>query len=433
MIEIVLILLLILANGFFSCVEIAVIAARKSTIKALAEQGNRQALVLNKLHNDPERFLSTVQIGVTLFGSAASALAGVSAVEFVRPWVQDIPYIGAASQFIAVSAVVVAISYFSLILGELVPKALALKYPDNIALVAAQPFYLLDTTLRPFVNFLTVSVRFFLKPFGGTLVPRSIPSEEEIRWLLKEGHAKGEFDATEHAMIQSVFEFTDICVKEAMIPPPKMHALPLDAPKKEVVRFFTEEKFSRCPVYKKDPTDIIGIVLFKDLVGNLIQEGPLILGDFVKTPYFVPETMKVSHLLREFQRRRLQMAIVVNEYGSVQGLVTMEDIVEEIVGEIHDETDIDEEKRVENLKDGSWVIDASVGIRELKSNYQLLIPESPNYETIGGFFLDQMQNLPKAGECIESGGYKMTVVDMDGRRINKVKVEKRVESVPTIA
>jgi putative hemolysin len=433
MIEIVLILILILANGFFSCVEIAVIAARKGNIKALAEQGDRNATLLTQLHNNPERFLSTVQIGVTLFGSAAAALGGVSAVEFVRPWVQDIPYLGAVSQFVAVSAVVLVISYLSLIVGELVPKALALKYPDTIALIAAKPFHLLAQTLRPFVNFLTLTVLFFLKPFGGKIVPRSTPSEEEIKWLLKEGREKGEFDETEHEMIQSVFGFTDISVKEAMVPWPKVHSLSIDAKKDEVIRFFIEEKFSRCPVYKNNPNDIVGILLFKDLIKVFADDGPFNLSHFVKAAYFVPETMKVSLLLKEFQRRRTQMAIVVNEYGSVEGLVTMEDLVEEIVGEIHDETDGDEEKPVERLKDGSWVIDASMGVRELRSDHDLLIPESPDYETIGGFVLDQMQVLPKGGEFIQSGEYKLTVVDMDGRRINKVKVEKKTEVVPTIA
>ncbi len=433
MIEIILILILILANGFFSCVEIAVIAARKGNIKALSEQGDRNATLLMQLHNNPERFLSTVQIGVTLFGSAAAALGGVSAVEFVRPWVADIPYLGAVSQFVAVSVVVIVISYLSLVLGELVPKALALKYPDTIALIAAQPFHLLAQTLRPFVNFLTLSVLFFLKPFGGKIVPRSTPSEEEIKWLLKEGREKGEFNETEHEMIQSVFGFTDISVKEAMIPRPKIHSLSIDANKNEVIHFFIEEKFSRCPVYKSNPNDIVGILLFKDLIRVFADNGPFNLSHFVKPAYFVPETMKVSLLLKEFQRRRTQMAIVVNEYGSVEGLVTMEDLVEEIVGEIHDETDSDEERPVERLKDGSWVIDASMGVRELRSDHDLLIPESPDYETIGGFVLDQMQVLPKGGEFIQSGEYKLTVVDMDGRRINKVKVEKKTEVVPTIA
>jgi len=435
MFEIVLIFILILANGFFSCAEIAVIAARKSNIKALSEEGNKNATLLSQIQNAPENFLSTVQIGVTLFGSAASAIAGVSVVDRVRPFVQDIPYLGAVSQLVsvvAVTIVILAISYLSLVIGELVPKALAIKYPEQIALVAAKPFHLMAQTLSPFVNLLTYSVRFFLKPFAGNTAPKSLASEEEIKWLINEGREKGVFNETEQQLIQSVFEFTDISVKEAMVPRPKIHAIQMDTPKTEVVRYFKETKFSRCPVYKSNPNDIIGILLFKDLLDVITEEKPFKIVDLLKPAYFVPETMQVSHLLKEFQRRRAQMAIVVNEHGSVEGLVTMEDLVEEIVGEIEDESDI-VEKPVERLKDGSWVIDASLSVRELKSDYGLSVPESPDYETIGGFVLAQLQAIPKAGEIIHHAEYKLTVVDMDGRRINKVKLEKKIEKVPQVA
>jgi putative hemolysin len=432
MFEITLILFLIVANGFFSCVEIAVITARKSSIRALAEKGNKNATLLTQLQEDPERFLSIVQIGITLFGSAAAAVGGVSAVEMVRPLVEGIPYVGPFSQFVAVSIVVLIISYLSLVLGELVPKALALKYPEPIALVAAKPFHFMAQALRPCVQFLTLTVLFFLKPFGGKIVPRHVASEEEIKWLMKEGHEKGVFDKTEQELIQSIFEFTDISVKEAMVPRPKLHAIALDTPKQKVLEFFKESRFSRCPVYKNGLNDIVGIVFFKDLLNSLMEEKSFSLSHLMKQAYFVPETMKVSHLLKEFQRRRIQMAIVVNEYGSVEGLVTMEDLIEEIVGEIQDESDM-EERPVERLKDGSLVIDASLVVRELRNDYGLPIPESPDYETIGGFIQTQLQALPKAGEIIQHGEYKFTVVDMEGRRINKVKIEKKMEPVSHIA
>ena len=422
MFEIVIIFLLIIANGFFSCAEFAVIAARKSDINALSEKGNKNAVLLSQIQYAPEQFLSTVQIGVTLFGSAAAAVGGVGAVERIRPFVQDIPYLGAFSMFLAVSIVTLTISYFSLVIGELVPKALALRYPEQIALVAAKPFQLLAQLLRPFVNILTYSVLFFMKPFGESAAPRSMASEEEIKWLINEGREKGVFNQTEQELIQSVFEFTDISVKEAMVPRPKIYAIQMDTPKLEIIRYFKETRFSRCPVYKSNLNDIIGILLFKDLVCVITDEKPFQIVDLLKPVYFVPETMQVSHLLKEFQRRRAQMAIVVDEHGSVEGLVTMEDLVEEIVGEIEDESD-GGESPVIRLKDGSWVIDASLSVRELKSDYSISVPESPDYETIGGFILARLQAIPKAGEIIHHEAYKMTVVDMDGRRINKIKVE----------
>jgi putative hemolysin len=433
MFEIVLILLLILANGFFSCAELSVIAARKSNIKLLAEKGDKHAALLSQIQKTPEQFLSTVQIGVTLCGSAAAALGGVGIVGQISPFVQDIPYVGAISQFIAVSIVVLSISYLSLVIGELVPKALALKYPEEIALFAVKPFSIMIQTLHPFVNFLTYSTLFLLKPFGGKIVPRHVTSEEEIKWLLKEGRETGVFNQTEQELIQSVFEFTDISVKEAMVPRPKIHSIQLDMPKSAVIAYFKEVKFSRCPVYKDNPNDIVGILLFKDLLEVITDEKPFKISHLMKPAYFVPETMPVSHLLKELQRRHAQMAIVVNEYGLVEGLVTMEDLVEEIVGEIEDESDGGGEKPVERLKDGSWVIDASHSVRELKSDHGFSIPESPDYETIGGFVIAQMQALPKAGQIIYHGEYKLTVVDMDGRRVNKVKIEKHPESVPKVA
>jgi putative hemolysin len=421
MFEIVIIFLLIVANGFFSCAEFAVIAARKSDIKLLSEKGHKNATLLAQIQNAPEKFLSTIQIGVTLFGSAAASVGGVSVVERIRPVVQDIPYLGSVSLLVAVVIVTLIISYFSLVIGELLPKALALKYPEQISLVLARPFYLLSQTLHPFVNLLTYSVFFLMKPFGGKS-ESSLTSEEEIKWLINEGRVKGVFNETEQELIQSVFEFTDISVKEAMVPRPKICALHVDTGRADVLRYFQENKYSRCPVYKDNPTDFIGILLFKDLLPTITNEKPFQIMDIVKPIYFVPETMQVSHLLKEFQRRRAQMAIVVNEYGSVEGLVTMEDLVEEIVGEIEDETDVGE-KPVIRLKDGSLVIDASLTVRELKNDFGLAIPESPDYETIGGFILAKLQALPKAGEIIHHEQYKMTVVDMDGRRINKIKVE----------
>jgi len=422
-----LILLFILINGFFSCAEIAVITARKSSLKPLIEKGSHNATLLVQLQNNPEQFFSVVQIGVTLSGAAASALAGISTVEIVRPWVQHIPYLGRFSEIVAAAIVILIVSYLQLVFGELVPKALAVKYADPIALVSARLFHFLTKAARPIVNLLTRNVLFFMKPFGGKIVPRSTASEEEIKWLLKEGRDRGVFEQTEHDLIQSVFEFTDISVKAAMVPRPKMRAVPIDATKQEIIRLFREEKYSRYPVYKNNLSEIVGIILLKDLLGVLTGERSFTLTDFIKPPYFVPETMQVSRLLQEFQRKRTQMAIVVNEYGSVEGLVTMEDLVEEIVGDIRDETDDGEEKPAERLKDGSWVIDASMAVRDLQSEYHFMIPESPEYETIGGFVLSHVQAIPKAGEIIQHGDYKLTIVDMDGRRINKIKLEKKPE------
>lgn len=422
--EILLILILILINGFFAAAEISVIAARKSNIKHLFEKGSRSAGVVHQFQSNPEPFLATVQIGVTLIGAAAAAIGGATAVESIKPLFEGIPFLQPFSAFISVSIVVVAISYFSLVFGELIPKALAIKHPEPIAMAMSKPLVLFSKLFRPFVWLLSLSTNLFLKPMGEKVSPGSFISEEEIKLLLKEGREKGVFNQTEQELIHSVFEFNDISVKEVMVPRPKIHAIQIDMPPKELLKYVTENKFSRYPVYKTNFNDIVGILYFKDLLGILTLEKPVVLKDLLHPVYFVPETMQVSHLLKELQRRRIQMAIVINEYGSVEGLVTMEDLVEEIVGEIQDEYDI-EDRPVERLKDGSWVIDASLNVRDLRNDYGLPIPESADYETLGGFVLAQLQDMPKGGEIIQYGDHKFTIVDMEGRRIAKLKVEKK--------
>jgi len=424
--QIILVFLLVLVNGFFAGAEIAVIAARKTNIRQFAEEGRKNARIVQQLQGDVERFLATVQVGMAVAGSAASAVGGVAAIELIKPWIEGLesPALQKASEVVSVGLVVLAISYLTLILGELVPKSLALRHPVPIALAVARPLEILSKATAPFIRMLTATSRLLLRPFGKGMGEGTFISEDEIKLMLKEGREKGVFDQTEQELIHSVFEFNDISVKEVMVSRPKIHALQVDTPMQDVLRYVSENKFSRYPVYRNTINDICGILVFKDVLGVLSrQEETHLLKDLLHPVYFVPETMKVSYLLKELQRRRIQMAIVVNEYGSVEGLVTMEDLVEEIVGEIRDEYDA-EERPVERLKDGSLVIDASLSVRDLRNDYGLPIPESSEYETLGGFVLSQLQNMPRGGEIIRHGEYKFTIVDMDGRRIAKLKVER---------
>ena len=424
--EVILIFLLILANGFFAGSEIAIVSARRSRIKQLAEGGDPNAQRVHQLQTDPGRFLATVQIGITLVSTLASAVGGAAAIEVIKPLLQGIPIspIQRASELIAIGIVVVVISYLSLIIGELIPKSLALRYSEKIAFWVAKPIDWLSRITSPFVRMLTASTNILLLPFGrksGT--EGALFSEEELKFIVKEGREKGVFDQIEQELIHGIFEFTDITVKEVMVPRPKIQAIQIDTPPKDVLRFISEWGFTRYPVYKETLDDICGILYSKDLFERIEADKPILIGELFHPVYFIPETMKVSHLLKELQRRRIQMAIVLNEYGNVEGLVTMEDLIEEIVGEIEDEYDL-EEKPVKKLEDGSYVIDASQSIRDLIGNYNLSLPESPEFETLAGFVLSQLQRMPKGGEIIQYGNYKFTIVDMEGRRIAKVKMEK---------
>ena len=430
-VELISIFLLIILNGFFSCSEIAIIAVRRSRIKQLLEQGDRRAGFVHQLQEDMERFLATIQIGVTVVSSLAAAVGGVFAVETLKPVIQQIPNeaVQRASEVLAVGSIVLVISYLSLIIGELVPKSLALKYSEPIALRVAHPIVWMSRMASVFIKILTVSSRFLLRFFKGpSSHEKTFVSEEEIKILVREGREKGIFDQTEQDLIHSVFEFTDISVKEVMVARPKMHAVQIDTPPDELLQYISTHKFSRYPVFRKGINEIVGVLYYKDLMSQLVKKETIVLQDLIRPVFFVPETMKVSHLLKELQRRRIQMAIVVNEYGSVEGLVTMEDLVEEIVGEIQDEVERGE-RPVERLKDGSMVVDASLSIRDLKDDYGLSLPESSEYETLGGFFLSQIQSIPRGGEIFQYGKYKFTIVDMAERRIAKVKVEKIPEKV----
>ena len=432
-IEALLIGLLILTNGFFACSEIAIIVVRRSRIKELIEQGDHRARWVHQLQEDSERFIATIQMGVTVVSALAAAIGGVTAIKSIKPFLEQIPFpaLQSASEVFAVGFVVVIISYLSLIIGELVPKSLALQYPEKIALRVARPILLLSRLSSGIIRILTASSQFVMKPFGGTFSKdRTLVNEEEIKIMIREGHARGIFDRTEQEFIHSVFEFTDTFVKEVMVPHHKMHTIQIDAPMEEVLRYIAEHKFSRYPIYRKNK--ITGILYYKDFMGPFSRYEPIVIKDLLHPPYFVPETMKVSHLLKELQRRWIQMAIVIDEYGGVQGLVTIEDLIEEIVGEIRDEADR-VERPVEKLRDGSWVVDASLTVRDLRDDYGLPVPESPEYETLGGFVLAQLQDMPRGGEIIEHGGYKFTVVDLAERRIAKVKIEKTVHSTEKLS
>ncbi len=425
-IDVILILLLILANGFFACSEIAIISARKSRIKHLMESGSKKAAVVHSLQSEPDKFLATVQVGVTVVSMLAGALGGAAAIEAIKPLLQNMPVdmISRWSEPIAITLVVIVISYLSLILGELVPKSLALRFAEPIALFVGKPIHYLSRLSFILVRILTRSTNVFLKPFGRMPPPEgSFVTEEEIKIFLKEGGEKGIFEKTEQELIHSVFEFVTTTAKEIMVPRPKIKAIAIDTPLDKVIETVVDGGFSRYPVFDGGLDDIKGVLYEKDLLGIRERSKEIKLKDLLRPVYFVPETKKIDALLKELQRRRMHMAIVINEYGNAEGLVTMEDIIEEIVGEIEDEYDF-EDRPVKIMKDGSMIIDASLPIRDLMIQHNLALEVSEEYETIAGLVLSQLQRMPRGGEIVRYGDYKITIVDIEGKRISKVKLEK---------
>jgi putative hemolysin len=425
--EALLIFALVLANGFFSASEIAVVALRKSRIEAMRDQGVKCAAVIARLKNDPDRFLATVQIGVTVVGTLASAIGGATAIAYLEPWIaaSEMPFLPSWSHLLALLIVVVPISYLSLVLGELVPKSLALKYSEQIACFVARPIELLSRLTAAFVRALTVSSNAVLRLFGvHDAEGANFISAEEVKSLIREGAAKGIFNETEKELIHSVFEFADTPVKAVMLPRTEIHAVEIHASLEEVARSFVESGFSRIPVYETTLDKVIGILYNKDVFKALVEKTEFRIRDCLHPAFFVPSTLPISELLKQLQRRRLAMALVVNEFGEVEGLVTLEDLVEEIVGEIRDEYDREERGPVERFPDGSMVIQGSALLKDLKTDFALPFEESPDYHTLAGFMLTKLKRIPRAGEWVEDNGFKLTSVDMEGRRIVKIKVER---------
>jgi len=429
--EIFFIAILILLNGYLAGTEIAVVTSRKSRVQQMAESGRKNANILLKLREEPDRFLATIQIGITGVSVLASAVGGAAAVKVIKPALQIVPIkaISLAAEPIAIGIVVVIITYFSVIFGELIPKSIALMHPESIGLWTARTIDSLSKVTSVFVRILTFSTSLMLRPFGRkTFTERAYITEEEVKMLIREAGRHGVFEPAEEKILQSVFEFTDMSVKEVMVPDTQMVTIQIDKPPKEIFSLIEEEQFSRYPVFGKELNDIRGILYAKDFLTLLAKTGQVDTRKIIKPPFFVPETMKVSLLLREMQKRRIHMALVVDEYGGISGLVTIEDLLEEIVGEIRDEHDV--ESPVIHLPDGTFLIDASISVRDLKEDYQIALPESTEYETLGGFLMTTLQKIPKVGDVVVTEGKRINIVEMVGQRISKVKLEKLPEPPP---
>ena len=429
--EIFLIAILILLSGYLAGTEIAVVTARKINIKQMAESGKRNAKIFLKLKEEPDRFLATIQIGITLMGVLASAIGGAASVRVIEPLLKEVPIkaISLAAGPIAIGIVVVIITYFSLIFGELVPKSIALMHPEPIGLWTARSIDTFSKVVSIFVKILTFSTAVILRPFGEKpFTERAHVTEEEVKMLIKEGGKHGVFEPTEEKILQSVFEFTDMSVKEVMVPDTQMVAIQMDKPLQEIAALVAEEQFSRYPVFGKELNDIRGILYAKDFLNLLAKTGQVDIRKIIKPPFFIPETMKISLLLRDMQKKRSHMALVVDEYGGISGLVTIEDLLEEIVGEIRDEHDV--ESPVIQLSDGTLLIDASISLRDLKEDHQIALHESTEYETLGGFLMTTLQKIPKVGDVVVTEGKRMSIVEMVGQRISKVKLEK-IPETPT--
>jgi putative hemolysin len=346
-------------------------------------------------------------------------------VRALTPWLAGLGVPERAAGPLALAAVILAITYLSLVVGELVPKALALRDPERAASLVAPVIASVSRASSVLVRALTASTTAVLRVLGlGAVTESPFVSEEEVRYLVREGVAKGIFEKVEAELVQRVFEFADTTVREVMVPRPNIRGLEVATPPSEVLRAASEVGHSRVPVYRGSIENPAGVLLMKDLIRAVAAGGAPVLAELARPALFVPESARVSALLREFQRSRQNLALVVDEYGLVVGLVTIEDVLEEIVGEIRDEGESAIPAFATRLAGGAWVLDGLAPVRDVRAQLGIPVPESDDYQTIAGFLLYTLDTIPSPGASVTVGSHRYTVVDVDGPKISRVKVER---------
>lgn len=429
--EAFLILLLVIANGLFAMAEIAIISARKLRLEQRAIEGDRGSQVALSLAETPNRFLSTVQVGITLIGILAGALGGATLAVTLADTLRMIGPLAPYAGGIAITVVVLAITYLSLVIGELVPKRLALNNPEGIARVVARPMRLLSVVASPLVRLLSASTELVLKILGVRPSEEPPVTEEEIRGLFAQGTEAGVFEEAEQELVEQVLMLSDRRVSALMTPRPEMVWLDLDAPIEETQRIIVESPYSRFPVARGSLDDLVGEVQAKDILSHMLSGHAFELEPNVLTPLYVPEVMPALQALEAFKQSGRPTAMVIDEYGSVTGYVTLTDILEAIVGDIPS-GDQEEEPEVVQREDGTWLVDGMLPIgefRELFNLEELPGEEQGLYQTLAGFITSHIGRIPTPADSFDWGGLRFEVMDMDGNRVDKVLVARPTDPV----
>ena len=419
-----LILLLILLNGIFVAEEIAFVTVRRTRLDELADEGDRRAARALRLLKDPGRFLAVIQVAITFLGALASAVAAVSIVELLATPLSGVSWIGERAGALALLVVTLLVSIVSIVLGELIPKGFALANPDRIALAASGPISLFAKIVSPLVALLVLLTKVISKPFG--IDPTRTPelSAAEIRLIVEQGSQQGVLEAEEEQMISAVMSLSDSKLHEVMVPRIDIVAIDQEATFDEAVEVVLKEGHSRTPLYRESVDHIVGILYAKDLLRLIAAGGPRPrLRDIMRPALFVPESQSVDDLLHELQRRKVHMAVVLDEYGGTAGLVTIEDLLEEIVGEIQDEFDEEEPMKVE-IGPGEVILDGRAAIDDLTELVEpaLELEDDEEYDTLGGFVYHRIGRVPVVGDAVVIEPFVITVIKVSGRRVGKVRV-----------
>ncbi|MEI7781116.1 MAG: hemolysin family protein, partial [Planctomycetota bacterium] len=422
------ILVLILANGFFSGAEMAIVASRRGRLRQLADAGDKAAQTALQLASSPDQFLPTVQIGITLVGTLAAAYGGDSLVSDLAEWitVNAPPAVGAMARPIALTVFVVLLSFVTLLFGELVPKRRALRRAEHFARLVAPAMKSFSQVTRPLVWLMGASTSAVLVMLGAHKQDGPTVSVDDIEHLLEAGRAEGVLEAVEQAVATEALRLGERAVRDIMRPRIDLDALDIETPPGEVLGAIAMAGYSRLPVYEGSLDHILGYVSLKDVLRHNWMGWPIELRRIMHRALFVPETMPLDRLLELFQKEKNQLAIVLDEYGGTEGLVTLEDVLEELVGEIHDEHRHGRETPFTQREDGSWLVDGGAGIEELIDRLALKIDSVPrDYSTVSGLVLARLERIPTVGDKTTWQGLSIEVVDMDGRRIDKLLIQKQ--------
>jgi putative hemolysin len=432
--EVLFLIVLILINGAFAMSEIALVTARRARLARLAEDGDSAAGVAIALHDEPTRFLSTIQIGITSIG-ILNGIVGEAVL--AAPLAMRLERLGLdseASHILATALVVIVITYISIVVGELVPKRIAQINPEGIARLVARPMRFLALFTRPFVRLLSFSTDTLLRLMGKRDLGGPSVTEEEIHAMLEEGSEAGVIEQQEHDMVRNVFRLDDRQIGSLMIPRADITYLDVDLPLEENLKTVTESEHSRFPVCRGGLHDILGIINAKQLLKRTLKGGVTNLTGQLQPAVFVPETLTGMDLLGHFRASGTQMVLVVDEYGEVQGLVTLQDVLEAVTGEFRPRNQ--EDAWAVQREDGSWLLDGLIPVPELKDKLELkAVPEEDKgrYHTLSGLMMWLLGRLPQTSDHAEWEGWRLEVVDLDGKRVDKVLASRLPEAVDTEA
>lgn len=416
--EIALILILILINAVLSMSEAALVASRKARLQQQASEGNKSSVLALKLIEDPNIFLSAIQIGITLIGVLNGAVGGATISEWLAVALQDVPYLGEFSEEVALGIVVVVITILTIWLGELVPKRLGLTSPEKIAQTVAGPTLFLSKVFSPLIKLMSGATNFVLRVIG--VNPSSEPpvTEEEIHLLISQGKQAGVFQEAEQEMVEGVFSLGDSRVYSLMTPRTEVVWLDISDTIEEIRAKIADCPYSRFPVRQDSLETILGIVKSRDLLIASLSGKEFDLKSLLKPAFFIPETMFASRALELFKEKNTELLLVVDEFGGLQGLLTINDILEEIVGAMEFE-----EPQATQRQDGSWLLDGMLEVDEFKELFNFkVLPHEDEYETLSGFTMTQLGRVPQPADNFEWNGYRFEVMDMDGRRVDKLLV-----------